>query len=266
MPTLSANGQTLAYDDTGGEGPAIVFSHGLLMDRAMFAPQVQALRATHRVISWDARGHGETGPADAPFSYWDSAADLLALLDALGVEHAIFAGMSQGGFVSLRVALLAPERVDALILIDTQAGTEDAEKIPYYESLLGAWAADGLSDEVGGVIGQIILGAGWDGTPEWIERWRTMPAEGLATSFQTLLSREDIHERLPEIAAPALVVHGDADIAIPLERAQALVDGLPHAELATIAGAGHASNLTHPAPVNAAIERFLAERTPREDG
>jgi pimeloyl-ACP methyl ester carboxylesterase len=87
MPFAEVNGQRLYYEDTGGDGPAIAFSHGLFMDTTMLAPRVQALRDRHRVITWDERGHGQTGDATGPFTYWDSAGDLAALLAALGIER-----------------------------------------------------------------------------------------------------------------------------------------------------------------------------------
>ena len=78
MPFAQVNGQELYFEDTGGNGPAIVFSHGLLMDQSMFAPQVTALRSAYRCITWDERGHGRTA-ADtlSPFTYYDSADDLV---------------------------------------------------------------------------------------------------------------------------------------------------------------------------------------------
>ena len=125
MPIARVNGQAIAYEDTGGPGPAIVFSHGLMMDHTMFTPQVGALRGRWRCIAWDERGHGGTaGDTLAPFSYYDSADDLAALLAHLGIERAVLAGMSQGGFLSLRCALTHPEIVRALVLIDTQAGRD----------------------------------------------------------------------------------------------------------------------------------------------
>ena len=100
MPFAEVNGQRIAYDDTGGERPPVILAHGFLMDREMFAPQVQALEPEFRVITWDERGFGETEFDGAPFTYWDSAADCLALLDHLGIDRAIVGGMSQGGFLS----------------------------------------------------------------------------------------------------------------------------------------------------------------------
>src|SRR5260370_8951165 len=106
MPGASANGMGIDYADSGGHGPAVVFSHGFLMDRTMFDRQVTALTPQYRVITWDQRGHGGTRATGA-FTYWDSAADVLALLDHLGVERAVRAGLSPGGFVSPRAALVA---------------------------------------------------------------------------------------------------------------------------------------------------------------
>src|SRR5580704_4940145 len=124
MPSAAVNGITVDYADSGGGGPVVVLSHGFLMEQSMFDAQVAALAGEFRVITWDQRGHGGT-PAPGPFTYWDSARDVLALLDHLGVERAVLGGMSQGGFLSLRAALTAPDRVRALVLIDSQAGQED---------------------------------------------------------------------------------------------------------------------------------------------
>ena len=111
MPFADVNSQRLHFEDTGGSGPPVVLSHGFLMDHEMFAPQVEALRTAYRVITWDERGFGLTEYDGEPFTYWDSAADCLGLLTHLGIESAVLGGMSQGGFLSLRAALTAPDRV-----------------------------------------------------------------------------------------------------------------------------------------------------------
>ena len=142
MKTANVNGITLAFEDSGGSGPAVILSHGFLMDHSMFDAQVAALKNSYRVITWDERGFGGTR-AEADFTYWDSANDVLALMDHLNIASAVVGGMSQGGFLSLRVALTAPERVKALILIDTQAGTEDPATIEPYNQLHAAWLEHG---------------------------------------------------------------------------------------------------------------------------
>jgi pimeloyl-ACP methyl ester carboxylesterase len=263
MPFANVNGQKLYYEDTGGDGPVIVFSHGLLMDGSMFAPQVEALRGQWRCITWDERGHGQTADPTVcePFTYYDSANDLAALMAHLGVQKAVLAGMSQGGYLSLRCALTHPELVRALVLIDTQALQEDATKMTGHAALIQEWVERGLSDEVAGIVAHIILGDGWEGTPDWQTKWRRATVPNLLQCFTTLGSRDDISEKIRAITAPALVIHGTLDHAIDLDRAQAMADALPNARMVTVPGGGHAANLTHPEPVNAAIRKFLADLT-----
>jgi 3-oxoadipate enol-lactonase len=248
-------GGTVDYEDTGGDGPVLVLSHGILMNGSMFEPQVAALRDAYRVVTWDERGHGLAEHAE-PWTYWDSARDVLALLDHLGVEQAVLGGMSQGGFLSLRAALLAPERVRALVLIDTQAGPEDPAVGPMYQGLAEAWAQNGSDEATLELVASLILGPA-DHRP-WVALWEQMPRHRTTQVVHTLLEREDITDRLGEITCPALVIHGTADAAIPVEKADALANGLPGAvPLVLVEGGGHAANLSHPDPVNAAIRGFL---------
>lgn len=257
MPTAQINGQNIHYEDTGGRGLAVVFSHGLLMDHSMFAPQVETLSHHYRVITWDERGHGKTGDAKEPFSYYDSADDLVNLLYHLGIKQAVLAGMSQGGYLSLRAALRYPQMVRALILIDTQAMPEDQATLPANAQLVQAWAAQGLSDEMAEIIEHIILGAGYAGAAKWKAKWKKVTPANLLQIFNTLVTRDDVSGKISQIKVPALVIHGDADNAIPLAHAQDMVKRLDQAELAVIKGAGHAANLTHPDQVNPHIRRFL---------
>jgi 3-oxoadipate enol-lactonase len=257
MSVASVNGVQIAYEDTGGGGPVIVLAHGFLMDRSMFEPQVAALRDRYRVITWDGRGFGDTVYDNQPFTYWDLAADCIALLDHLGIEQAVVGGMSLGGFISLRVALSAPNRVRALVLLDTQAGTEDPDVIPLYQGMVDEWVANGPSDDIAAVTAGLIVGE-----PElseaWIARWKSRPHETLALPAQTLLTRDDVTDRLREITAPALVVHGTADVSISMAKATALATGLAGcAGVVAIDGGTHSANLTHPGAVNQAIVTFL---------
>jgi 3-oxoadipate enol-lactonase len=254
MARAEVDGVEVEFADSGGSGPAVVLSHGFLMDHTMFAAQVEALAPEFRVVTWDQRGFGGTR-APGPFSYWDSANDLLGLLDHLGLEHAVVGGMSQGGFVSLRAALLAPARVDALVLIDTQAGCEDPALVPSYDLMLDTWRQQGPAP-VQEIVASIIIGPGeW---PEYYESWAALEIEQLTLAYRCLMDRDDISDRLGEITCPALVVHGLDDAAIPLARAEELRAGLGgEATLVPVAGGSHASNVTHAEEVNEALLTFL---------
>ena len=257
MPHLEVNGQRLYVEDSGGDGPPIVFSHGFLMDHTMFAPQVTEFAQTYRVITWDERGFGRTEFDGQPFTYWDSARDLFGILDALGVERAVLAGMSQGGFLSLRAALLHPDRVRALVLIDTQPAPEDPDTLAGYQAMVDSWVEDGYQEELATVIAGLILGDE-QLSATWKAAWQGWPAERLREPGRALLTRDDVTDRLGEIDAPSLVVHGREDAAIPLAKAEAMCAALPECRgLVVVDGAAHAPNLTHPEVVNPAVREFL---------
>lgn len=250
MGFLERGGAHLYYEDTGGDGAAVIFSHGILMDQEMFEPQVRSLSGEFRCISWDQRGHGQSDQ-EGSWSYWDSAQDVIALMDQLEIEHAFLVGMSQGGFLSLRAALLAPERVLGLGLIDTQAGPENPDLVPVYKALLEAWL-QGPTVELAETVADIILGPADHGP--WVSKWMARPHDWVVEPFNTLVSREDIHDRLGEITCRALVLHGDADAAISMDLAEALCKGLPGCEgLIKIEGAGHAANLSYPGVVTESL-------------
>ena len=257
MPYADVNGQRLRFEDSGGDGPPLILSHGFLMDREMFAPQVEALAPEFRVVTWDERGFGETEFDGQPFTYWDSAEDCLGLLDHLGIEQAVLGGMSQGGFLSLRAALLAPERVRALVLIDTQSGLEDPERLPGERLMQQTWLQAGPVDELAEAVANLILG-----DPKlnevWIAKWRRLPREGMQATGDCLFDRDDITDRLGEISCPAIVFHGTADLSIEIEKADELCQGLSGCRgVVRIEGAPHAANLTHPEAVNGPLLEFL---------
>lgn len=257
MASFERDGVEIHYEDTGGDGPPILWSHGFLMDHTMFDAQVDGLPG-YRHIRWDERGFGRTH-ATGPFTYWDSAEDAIALLDHLGVDRAVLAGMSQGGFLSLRAALAHPDRVRALILIDTQSGTEDPENLESYRGMVDAVANgdEETRSAVFDIVGGLIIGE--PGLQEeWKARWMAMEPSRIVDPGGALLDRDDITDRMGEISCPALIVHGTADSAIPMERAELLRANLGDCrDLVPIEGAAHAPNMTHPDEVNAHIARFL---------
>lgn len=256
MPYANVNGQTLYYEDSGGSGPPVIFSHGFLMDHEMFAPQIEVLARDFRCITWDQRGFGKTGSVPAPFTYWDSARDCLDLLSFLGIEQATLVGMSQGGFLSLRATLLAPQRVKALVIIDSRSGVDSQETITAFQNIKAEWLANGPDNVQQGLAG-FLLGGSYDPQP-WFAKWATMPKEAIVPTINVLIERDDITARLNEITCPVLVFHGDADVAIAPEHGYALHQALSNSTgYVSVPGAGHTANLTHPEYVNGPLVAFL---------
>lgn len=249
--TATVNNVTIRYTDSGGQGITVILNHGFAMDHSMFAVQVAALVPQYRVVTWDQRGWGATRATGA-FTLWDSARDGLALLDHLGVGEFVCGGMSQGGFVALRMALLAPKRVSALVLLSTQAGAEDRSGP---DRLIAEWTRCG-SVAVQDRLAQTLLGPGdWSG---WYAKWADITTNQLAWAYDAMIDRDDLTECLPEISCPALVVHGTSDVAVPLALGEVLARHLGgQTTLVVINGGAHAANITHADEVNAALRHFL---------
>ncbi len=259
MPFADVRGQRIHYQDSGGNGPPVILAHGFLMDQSMFDPQVAALSPEYRVIRWDERCFGETTTDGKAFSYWDSALDCLALLDHLGIDRAVVGGMSQGGFLSLRAALTAPERVVGLLLLSTQAGVEDPETLAGFQQMVDTWSEHGPLDELVNGVASLILNDETENA-RWIATWKQRDKAFMAEAGRCLLTRDDITDRLAEIACPALVVHGTADAGIVPERAADMASRLADCRgVVWVQGAAHAPNLTHSDQVNPPVLEFLRE-------
>lgn len=255
-PKLTTERSPIAFVDPGGSKPVIIFSHGAFMDKSMFAPQLDALGESYRCVTWDQRAHGET-TANGPFTLWNSAQDLLDLADSLEIQRFALCGMSQGGLVSLRAALLAPERIRGLVMLASQAGGQTSESAQRITALVDDWAESGITAEGVDWLSRLILGNGVNSEP-WKRKWREMNPQQLRLAVLALVSRDDLTARLGEIACDVLVVHGGADDATGLEKAHAVASGVPHlAAFTVIPGAPHAANLSHPEDVNRALKNFL---------
>lgn len=253
------DGQLVSYVDHGGAGPAVLLLHSYLMDADMFAPQVAQLRESFRMVAMDERGHGDT-PADRPFTYWDVASDALGLLDELGVARCAVVGTSQGGFIGLRMALLAPDRVSGLALLGTSAAAEDPEMAAGYRQAAAAWREHGATQELLDLTAAICLGQ-YDPS-EWQAKWRRLPADHIDRVLTPLVERDSVLGRAAEIHCPALVLHGSADVAYPVDRARELAEALPNAEPPVIIeGGAHFLSLTDADAVNPHLHAFLDRLT-----
>jgi pimeloyl-ACP methyl ester carboxylesterase len=169
--------------------------------------------------------------------------------------------MSQGGFLSMRAALKAPERVTALILIDTAADNDNEETLAGYRMMVDTWVQHGPVPDLTGIIANIIIAEPTENAKA-IAKWQSFTIDAVKATAKCLLERDDITNRLGEIKCPAIILHGTADTAISMERAENLRKGLVGAgKIIPIEGAAHASNLTHAQLVNPPLLEFLRSVT-----
>jgi 3-oxoadipate enol-lactonase len=257
MRYFEHEGINFAYEEYGpSDAPVVVFSHGFLMDREMFRPNIDALSDDFRCVVWDQRGFGATGATQRSFSYWDSARDLISLLDHLKIASASLVGMSQGGFIAMRAALLEPDRFRALALIATRSEIDEAPVLESFEALKVEWARNGARN-VASQLSSMLLGESVL-AESWMNKWEGMSSDHFDHPVNALVSRDDITTRLSEIAHPSIVFHGSDDVAINPQHGKSLASRLPNCKgFVLIDKAGHTPNLTHARDVNPPLREFL---------
>ena len=265
MPTESINGRSIHFQITGDGPQTVVFSHGFLMSHKMFAAQVEALSKTHRVIVFDHRGHGDSGPCDDPFTLDDLVSDAAALLDALGTGPVHFAGMSTGGFVGLRLLLTRPDLIASLTLIDTSASAEPPEKMKRYNLLLFLVRFVGMRPLLGQVF-PLLFGPTFRNDParsaenaQWKSYIGGLQKGSIRQFGHAIFGRDDICDRLRALAAPppVLILVGEDDIPTPPTEAEKMQAALKGAQLTRIPQAGHSSPVEQPDAVTQAMVAFL---------
>lgn len=263
MPFTTHDGHRIYYE-VHGDGPVtVILSHGFILDHEMWTQQVEALSGEYRVVTWDERGHGMTDCHEA-FSYWDSAADCMAVLDEVGADRAVLVGMSQGGWLSIRAALEYPQRVAGLVIVDsvTQAYPQEAQQ--QFIDMANGWCTVGPLGELSDAMVGLQFCAGYDPSV-WTAKWRARPPAGWRVPWDTIIHRitspeETLDERLSEITCPVTIIHGTDDQAFLLEQAYEMAGWFANpVEVTEVAGAGHCPPETHPDEVTAALRAFLAQ-------
>jgi 3-oxoadipate enol-lactonase len=261
MPMIRLNGTALYYEDTGGIGVPIVFSHGLLWNTTLFAPQVAALKDRYRCIAYDHRGQGRSADDDAQAIDMNTLTkDAAALIEALDVGPVHFCGLSLGGIIGMRLAISRPELVRSLVLLDTTADPEPFKL--KYQVLNFIVRHFGMKSMVK-VIMQALYGKTALTDPARADErldWANQLASNRSSVWRAVngvLARESIYEFLGRIHTPTLVAVGDEDVATPRAMAERIVAAIEGAKLVVIPKAGHGSTLEQPAVVTAAIAAFL---------
>lgn len=232
MPLITVNGIELYYE-VHGSGAPLVLLGGLGLDVSEMSMLTGPLAASFRVIAVDNRGAGRSAKPPGPYSVEQMAADVAGLMDGLGLPRAHLAGISLGGRIALALALDRPDRVDRVILVAT-----------------GPRAA--------GARWRVRAGMALANLPGLRGHYR-QPRSAMKAQFDAT-TRFDVTARLPQIAAPTLIVAGRSDHIAPAAVAEQMHALIPGSRLVLIDGGHLAPLLTQHQPLVAEISTFLADR------
>ena len=249
MPKINRDGVGIYYE-VHGSGPPLLLTHGYSSTSAMWRGQIEALSKHHKLVLWDMRGHGQSDYPEDPSAYSEAltVADMAALLDEVGANRAIVGGLSLGGYMSLAFHRTHPERVSALLIIDTGPGFKK-------DDARDAWnkrahdTGDRFERE-----GLAVLKSASRERSTVSHR----DASGLARAARGMLTQRDarVIESLADIKVPALVVVG-ADDAPFLAASDYMAAKIPTAKKVVIPAAGHAVNIDQPQAFISAVLPFL---------
>jgi 3-oxoadipate enol-lactonase len=261
---LTVHGVSLAVE-VRGEGPTILFVHGYPFDRSIWREQIDALDG-YRRIAPDLRGMGQSDAPDLGYGMALYAADLAALLDALGVDQVILCGLSMGGYVAFEFLRQWRSRVRGLVLMSTRAEA-DAPEVRRARDAAAATARErGTAAVSDAMVPKILAPSTMAGRPEIVERVRALmaatPVAGMIGALGAMRDRAGSETLLPTLAGiPTLVVVGAADILTPPDQARAMAEAIPGARLAIIPGAGHLPPVEQPAATTESLREFLRALT-----
>lgn len=254
------DGVEIGYDDVG-TGVPVAFVHGFPHNRTLWSPQVSALVDRARCIAPDLRGFGESSK-HGPFTIDQFADDVAMLLRGLGIDRAVVAGISMGGYVAFALWRRHRALVRALVLADTRAGADTDETREKRRALVEVARTRGAGAVADGQITGMIGKTTRDKRPALSDEVHRMLAsasvDGIVGALEAMMARVDSTDTLATIDVPTLVVVGSEDVLTPKSEAEILHDAIRGSRLEVIEQAGHVSNLERPAAFNHVLSEFLA--------
>lgn len=249
MPKINRDGVAIHYE-VHGSGPPLLLTHGYSSTSVMWQGQVEALSKHHKLVLWDMRGHGQSDYPDDASAYSEAltVGDMAALLDRVGAKSAIVGGLSLGGYMSLAFYRAHPERVRALLIIDTGPGFKK-------DDARDAW--NKRAHETGDRFereGLAVLKSASRERSDVTHR----DASGLARAARGMLIQRDarVIESLPNIKVPSLIVVGADDTPF-LAASDYMAAKIPGAQKVIVPAAGHAVNIDQPQAFIDAVLPFL---------
>jgi len=244
--------------DGPADAPALIFSNSLGSDLSMWQAQADHFKNDYRIVRYDHRGHGGSAVPEGPYSFEDLSMDVVALMDALGIERAHFAGLSMGGMTALGLALDHADRLLSCTSCNCVAGYSP-EGIKVWDERIAAISANGLEPVLETTISRWFTQPTIDSRPDEMDAIRKMI---MATTVEGYLAccgalkKLNYLERLSTIATPTLFISGTHDMGAPAAAMRDMherVDGSSYVEL----DAAHVSNVERPAEFNRALGDFL---------
>jgi len=236
MKKIQINNITLAYERLG-KGMPLMLIHGYPLDHTSWNEVASLLENNFDLILPDLRGFGQSTTVETPYTISDMADDLASLLDHLEVEKAALAGHSMGGYVALAFAKKYPQRVSGLGLVSSQAVADSPEgKDRRYQT-----AADVVEKGVNIVAEAMTPKLSTDASVQAFVRDVIVKQSksSVIGALKAMAERENLMSHLSSVKFPVVLIHGNADVLIPIERAKEIKTVLPSAQLVELQGAGH---------------------------
>ncbi len=239
----SADGARIAYEATGpDDAPALLFINSIGATRALWDPQVSRLRSTHRVIRYDARGHGQSSAPSGDYTLAQLGRDAVAVLDAAGAQAAHVCGISLGGITALWLGLHAGDRVHSLTLANTAARIGSLESWTERIALVQKRGMTAVADRA---MATWFTPAFHAREPETIAAFHAMVAGCDPTGYLgccAALRDADLRDEVTNLRAPVLVVAGAQDVATPPAGVEYIHERVPGSSLVTF-DVAHLSNV-----------------------
>ena len=267
MPQIIVNDIAFTYQLENQSSPQtpLVFLHGATLTHAAWEAQVAHFAPRCPVLTYDYRNHGSSALTPGEHDLETHAEDLLALLEALGLEgqrRPVLIGLSMGGMIAMRVALRSEDAARALVLVNTTSQEwyplEERDKV---RASLEALTPDGLGYWTGVWEEAFFTPAFRVAHPDYMAAWRrryqAQSIEHYREAMLGLLERRDISEYLGIIDCPTLVLGAAQDVTIPPQLAEKLAKAIRGAEWQMLPDCAHLSNEEQPDAFNAAVEAFL---------
>jgi 3-oxoadipate enol-lactonase len=257
MPILKSGDASIHYALEGqGESAVLVFSNSLGANYSMWDPQAREFRGQFRVLRYDPRGHGQSSPMPGPYSIEQLAKDVLVLVDALGLDHVHFCGLSMGGMVGMWLGVNAPERIHKLALCNTGAkiGTPEA-----WNARIQAVRKNGMKSVASAVVERWFTPAFRAQAPATVSNIQNMIEETNADGYAACCAAVrdfDFRKQVTNIRLPTLVISGAHDPATPPSDGRFLAQQIPGARYTEL-NAAHLSNIEDKDRFNNELAAFL---------